>query len=390
MKLKIFLDASYMTSANEPGSPEASPPRDDACDAFQEEGREIRKLSASTIASGTIHDIRQTVPPGLSVRRARYGFGLFATEFFPKDSVVYIGEQIVIPNKYAEFRLILDNQNNDEFLLNTETHSVQFTETERWLYLFDSFMNHSCDPSTCSRQSESQKINNQYQTVALRDIQAGDEITCDYNLFEYDCHGKTIERCLCGTAKCVGRVAGFRYLSTDKQKDRIELVESEVLEAMTADPSNMFYFIPDLRCPSERVLIDTCRPNGDSYRIVAARDFLEGEILYRMDPLIFPDNNSIVIEFNGKRKWVDNLVHTVNMGNGKRWFSFFDSYQNHSCNPNTKQIYLNDTMFEIVAMREIAAGEELTCDYESFDDGFDGTSFKCTCGSSNCRKIIKA
>ena len=379
-----------MTSAENARTSEVTTPNGSSCNSFRSTGFEIRKLSSSTDASGTIQEIRQSVPSGLSVKRARYGYGIFATTFFPKGSVVYVGQQLVIPNRYAEFRLILENDNNQEFRLNTETHSVQFTETERWLYLFDSFMNHSCDPTTISRQTDEQKSNNQYQTVALRDIKPGDEITCDYNLFEYDCHGKTIDQCLCGSERCVGRVEGFRFLPIERQKERIQLVEAEVLEAMSGDPSNKFYFISDLRCPSDRVRIDVCDPNLNSYRIVAARDFKEGETVYQMDPLVFPEGSSIIIQFEGKRKWVDNLVHTVNIGNGNRWFSYFDSYQNHSCNPNTKQVYLNDTIFEMVAVRDIAACEELTCDYESFDDGFDGTSFKCACGSDNCRTIIKA
>ena len=348
---------------------------------------ETRKLSNSTDSDEYIQEIHQSVPLGLRVGQARYGFGIFSTQFMPKGSVVYTGKQLVIPNEYAQFRLVLDNQDSAEFILNTDTHSVQFTESQRWLYLFDSFMNHSCDPNTISHQTKELKENNQYETVALKDIFPGDEITCDYNLFEYDCHGKVIEKCLCGFTNCVGRVAGYRFLTPAEQRSRIQLVESEVLGAMTADPVNKFLFIPDLRCPLDRVRIDS---STEFHRIIAARDFEEGEVIYRMDPLIFPNDFSLVIELNGIRKWIDNLVHTVSLGDGTRWFSYFDSFQNHSCDPNTKQVYLTDSMFEMVALRAIKAGEELTCNYESFDQGFDGTSFQCKCGSANCRKTIKA
>jgi D-alanine-D-alanine ligase len=56
--------------------------------------------------------------------------------------------------------------------------------------------------------------------------------------------------------------------------------------------------------------------------------------------------------------------------------------QNHSCNPNTTYDGLN-----LVALRDIQAGEELTLDYaELLNDTL--PSFVCTCGEPNCRKVI--
>lgn len=56
--------------------------------------------------------------------------------------------------------------------------------------------------------------------------------------------------------------------------------------------------------------------------------------------------------------------------------------QNHSCNPNTAYEGLN-----VVAIRDIANGEELTVDYGSFlDESME--PFACHCGSENCRKVV--
>ena len=57
-------------------------------------------------------------------------------------------------------------------------------------------------------------------------------------------------------------------------------------------------------------------------------------------------------------------------------------YVNHSCNPNC------GLRGEItcVAVRDIQAGEELTQDYGLLDNS--DYELKCTCGASNCRKII--
>jgi hypothetical protein len=57
-------------------------------------------------------------------------------------------------------------------------------------------------------------------------------------------------------------------------------------------------------------------------------------------------------------------------------------YSNHSCDPNIGvhgQIVL-------VAMRDIAAGEELNHDWAMTDN--DSYEMECHCGTANCRKVI--
>jgi len=57
-------------------------------------------------------------------------------------------------------------------------------------------------------------------------------------------------------------------------------------------------------------------------------------------------------------------------------------YFNHSCNPNIGP----DGQISFVALRDIKASEESTCDYATIV----GHSYtlKCNCGSKDCRKII--
>jgi SET domain-containing protein len=57
-------------------------------------------------------------------------------------------------------------------------------------------------------------------------------------------------------------------------------------------------------------------------------------------------------------------------------------YTNHSCDPN---IALQGQIV-FVAMRDIAAGEELTHDWATTDDG--DYTMTCRCGSSRCRGTI--
>ncbi|NNC12910.1 SET domain-containing protein [Planctomonas sp. JC2975] len=57
-------------------------------------------------------------------------------------------------------------------------------------------------------------------------------------------------------------------------------------------------------------------------------------------------------------------------------------FLNHSCAPNVGI----DGNVLFVAMRDVAAGEELTTDYALFDD-YDG-SMECHCGVDACRHVI--
>jgi hypothetical protein len=58
-------------------------------------------------------------------------------------------------------------------------------------------------------------------------------------------------------------------------------------------------------------------------------------------------------------------------------------YVNHSCTPNCG---LAGNML-VVAMRDIAVGEELTFDY-AMSDGGDYDEFDCLCGAAECRGVV--
>lgn len=62
-------------------------------------------------------------------------------------------------------------------------------------------------------------------------------------------------------------------------------------------------------------------------------------------------------------------------------------YFNHSCEPNCGI----KNLFDVVAMRDISAGEECTWDYDMTEDALDGHwSMHCKCGTKSCRKKIGA
>jgi D-alanine-D-alanine ligase len=57
--------------------------------------------------------------------------------------------------------------------------------------------------------------------------------------------------------------------------------------------------------------------------------------------------------------------------------------QNHSCDPNTGYDGL-----DVVALRDIQAGEELTLDYATFCNET-AAAFECRCGAPNCRGLVQ-
>jgi uncharacterized protein len=69
----------------------------------------------------------------------------------------------------------------------------------------------------------------------------------------------------------------------------------------------------------------------------------------------------------------------------------FDRYTNHSCNPNTKSInarYVDNTcMYDTIALSDIKQGDQLTCNYFSFE--YDECKIpQCMCNSNNCYSVI--
>jgi SET domain-containing protein len=59
-----------------------------------------------------------------------------------------------------------------------------------------------------------------------------------------------------------------------------------------------------------------------------------------------------------------------------------DRHVNHSCDPNSWLLYEGDACF-FVARREIATGDEITCDYNI--NIADGTAWPCKCAAARCR-----
>jgi hypothetical protein len=167
------------------------------------------------------------IPPGVEVKATAYGLGVFATASYSKDETVFRGECWEVPFSPKNIiGLFHDSQTDEEksYAMDVITHSVNTLEGTRHLYSFDGFMNHSCSPNSFSfyltEEGEGEGERKQrliYDTIALRSIQIGDEITCDYNTIEWDFADEAISECECGSPGCHKEIKGMKYLSTEDQ-----------------------------------------------------------------------------------------------------------------------------------------------------------------------------
>jgi uncharacterized protein len=125
---------------------------------------------------------------------------------------------------------------------------------------------------------------------------------------------------------------------------------------------------------------------------------IEGKGLFAKEPFKKGEKFSVT---SGKHSWVtmtdkefQEYIKTVNtydavyLGNGKHRVSTVSreedpsNYGNHSCDPN-----IASAGDEKIALRDIAAGEELTVDYALLSPKT--WSMKCNCGAKNCTGIVR-
>ncbi len=111
--------------------------------------------------------------------------------------------------------------------------------------------------------------------------------------------------------------------------------------------------------------------------IFAARPFRAGETIRRIIVVreITPD--APLREALGER------FDHCDYPDGKQvLIGYPDRHVNHSCDPNAWVRYQGEAQF-LVARRDVAAGDEITCDYNVNLLG--GTSWPCHCGAARCR-----
>ena len=115
---------------------------------------------------------------------------------------------------------------------------------------------------------------------------------------------------------------------------------------------------------------------------------------YTTDPI---PAGSYIVEYTGPRLTVDEAdehydgreeTYLFGLSDGKYVIDGYGdaAFINHSCDPNCEPDEIDGRVW-IIALRDIAAGEELTYDYNLYDGDEDDKS-PCSCGSSNCRGTL--
>jgi SET domain-containing protein len=110
---------------------------------------------------------------------AIHGIGLFADELIKKDSVIWRFTP-QLDRVFTEEELQAQNPNDKEFL---ETYCFKYFG-KYYLCVDDArFMNHSSSPNCTDIGVDEIRNNDLGYTMALTDIQPGEELTCDYRNF---------------------------------------------------------------------------------------------------------------------------------------------------------------------------------------------------------------
>lgn len=148
----------------------------------------------------------------------------------------------------------------------------------------------------------------------------------------------------------------------------------------------------------EHIRITRSEKDLNQLGISCVKTFKKGEVVYEADFFIVEANDlPEKIEFEtdqGNFKIVKN-VNTCNLGNSQMIVWTFDGYMNHECEPNTysewnfnKDNIVGRHSFRCIALKDIAIGDELTCDYNLFWYKDGDEEFYCRCGSQNCYRMV--
>lgn len=115
--------------------------------------------------------------------------------------------------------------------------------------------------------------------------------------------------------------------------------------------------------------------------VFASRPFAAGETVLVIDDSRVVDADHPLRPEKGERE-----IHCDYLADGKVvLMQFPERHINSSCDPNTYVRTIEGTR-HVLALRKIAAGEEITYDYIVNCHG--GAVWECSCGSERCRKTI--
>ncbi len=110
--------------------------------------------------------------------------------------------------------------------------------------------------------------------------------------------------------------------------------------------------------------------------VFAKAKIKKGEVIASFDGPVF--------EYDYEH-WTDDILNHVIQFDRRKWrdSNGIARLTNHSCNPNCGI----KNLFDIVAMRDIEKGEQITWDYEMTEKN-EWWRMRCKCQAPDCRKVI--
>lgn len=128
--------------------------------------------------------------------------GCFAQQYIPK------GQKVV---EYTGERMLHDDADKlYEHLPYTYLFGTSDGETVIDGFGMAMYINHSCDPNCETEEDEQGRV----WIMSMRDIEAGEELTYDYLLYEGDGDAP----CTCGSKKCRGSMYSPKELARRKRE----------------------------------------------------------------------------------------------------------------------------------------------------------------------------
>ena len=136
------------------------------------------------------------------------GFGVFAARPFSKGAVVLVIDDSRVVDDLHPLSSA-DDARHCDYLEAGKIVLMQPPERH---------INHSCAPNTYVKTVDGRRL-----VMALRDIQAGEEITYDYCI---NSGGDTVWICHCGAATCRGEIhSDFFHLPLELQREYLPLLD---------------------------------------------------------------------------------------------------------------------------------------------------------------------
>jgi len=329
-------------------------PKISNCEQSSETIDDVEKNNTINYVDSQTIEMVSRIPERIYISNSETGNSVFVNKHFKKGELIYKGKYNLIEDKEFSIKMNLiknhDQTKKETFILEKNVHAVSIGNNKRKLFFFDSFMNHSCDPNTFTFYY----INEHYDVFAARDINSDEELTCDYLNFEYDLRDKNILKCECKSNNCLERIVGFKFLTNDQKKSRLNIITKDVFNSWVEEykykdgDTVESVFVDNLKLPVGIVIT-----NSDS--LVATKSFYSGDILFEGESKNINEKTIVIAVTENGRKWMD---HEINSDLSRNYHEL-TSFIKHSDDANVLIKLTSNYLYQVIAIKNINENEEL-------------------------------